>query len=55
MPPSIDTTNMTNRTIVRDAVGKTSEAIRLAEELAGEANKNMSTTRIYLTMSGYIL
>ena len=48
MPPSIDTMNITNSKIVRDAVGKISEAIRLAEEPAGDANRKRMVTAVYL-------
>jgi 1,2-phenylacetyl-CoA epoxidase catalytic subunit len=43
MPPNIEKQNITKSTIVRDEVGNTSEDIRLAEELAGEANTNSNT------------
>ncbi len=36
-PPAIETINMTKSMIVREEVGNISEAIRLADELAGEA------------------
>lgn len=45
-PPSIDTINITNSISVRDEVGKISDAIRLAEELAGDAKTNKAQTNI---------
>lgn len=46
MPPSIDTMNITNSMIVREAVGKISEAIRLADDPAGEAKMKSSVTAV---------
>ena len=51
MPPSMDTTNMTKSMMVREAVGNTSEAMRLADELAGEANTKSITIKLYLHKS----
>ena len=45
---------MTKSIMVREAVGKTSEAIRLADEPAGEANMKRKTMKIYLQKSVYI-
>lgn len=44
IPPSIAIPNITNITSVLEAVGKISEAIRLADEDAGEANTNKMAT-----------
>ena len=43
MPPSIDKMNINERTIDLDLVGNIYEAIKFAEEDAGEANINMNT------------
>jgi hypothetical protein len=40
--------NITNNIIVRDEVGKISEAIRLAEDPAGDAKINNKQTISYL-------
>lgn len=45
-PPNIDTINMTNSMSVREDVGNISDAIRLAEELAGDAKTNKIQTNI---------
>lgn len=45
-PPSIEMMNMMKRTIVREDVGKTSEAIRFAEDEAGDANMKSMTIMI---------
>jgi len=48
IPPSIDTMNITKSTMVLEDVGNTSEAIRLAEEPAGDANKKRMIMKVYL-------
>ena len=48
MPPSIDTMNIMKRMMVREAVGNTSEAMRLADEPAGDANTKRMMINIYL-------
>lgn len=45
-PPNIDTINITNSIKVREDVGNISDAMRLADELAGEAKKNKMQTNI---------
>ena len=45
-PPSIEIMNMMKRTIVREDVGNTSEAIRFAEDAAGDANIKSMTIMI---------
>lgn len=47
-PPSIDTMNMTNNIMVLEEVGNIYEAIRLAEEPAGEAKTNRRQITSYL-------
>jgi hypothetical protein len=46
IPPSIELMNMTKRRMVLEAVGKISDAMRLAEEDAGEANTKANTTTV---------
>ena len=41
MPPTIPTMNIKNNTNVRDEVGKIYDAMRLADEPAGEVNTNI--------------
>ena len=43
--------NITNKRIVLEEVGKISEAIRLADEPAGDANRNKITMAISLEAS----
>ena len=51
MPPSIEIINITNKRIVLEEVGKISEAIRFADEPAGDANKNRITIAVSLKAS----
>lgn len=46
-PPSMDTMNITKSMRVREEVGKISEAMRLAEEPAGEAKIKRRQTKDY--------
>lgn len=46
MPPNMATINITNRINVREEVGNISEAIKLADEPAGEVKKNMTQITI---------
>lgn len=43
IPPNIDNMKINERTIDRDLVGNIYEAIKFAEEEAGEANMNIKT------------
>lgn len=49
IPPIIEITNITKSMIVREEVGNTYEAIKLAEEEAGEAKRNNIMMNISLT------
>jgi hypothetical protein len=44
MPPSIEFMNIMHSMIVLEPVGKISEEIRLAEDEAGDANRNANIT-----------
>lgn len=44
IPPLIDKMNITNMISVLDEVGKIYEAIKLADDEAGEANRKSKTT-----------
>jgi hypothetical protein len=45
IPPTIPTLNMRNKIIVLEDVGNISEAIRLAEDPAGEVKQNIKQVR----------
>lgn len=46
IPPNIPAINITNKINVREEVGKISEAIKFADEPAGEVKKNMTQINI---------
>ena len=53
-PPSIETINITNNMIVLEEVGNIYEAIKFAEELAGDAKTKRIQRRVYLQISTLI-